>query len=158
MSGQPGIVVGAEGTAAGRAALEWAFREGLMRRRPVTVVHACGQPLGREVRAMTAVEGRRASACMLDAAIAEASRAVGGRPEVIEHSLHGPAARVLIEQAQGADMLVVGRGHRLGVVDAIGHSVSAECVRHATCPVVVIPGAAGGAAVDEAYVAEASPA
>ena len=83
---------------------------------------------------MTDVEARRASACMVEAAIAEASRAVGGLPEVVGRSVHGPAAKVLIEAAQGADMLVVGRGHRLGVVDVIGQSVSAECVRRATCP------------------------
>jgi nucleotide-binding universal stress UspA family protein len=81
-----GIVVGIEGTPAGRAALEWAMREGMLRGRPVTVVHACGQPFGREVRAMSDVEARRASACMLDAAVAEAERAVGGKPEIIERS------------------------------------------------------------------------
>ena len=87
-----GIVVGIEGTPAGRAALEWAMREGMLRGRPVTVVHACGQPFGREVRAMSDVEARRASACMLDAAVAEAERAVGGKPEIIERSRHGAAA------------------------------------------------------------------
>ena len=82
----------------------------------------------------------RASACMLVAAVAEAERAVGGKPEVIERSRRGAAAKVLVDQAQGADLLVVGRAHRTGVIDAIGQSVSAECVRHAGCPVVIIPG------------------
>lgn len=137
-----GIVVGIEGTPAGRAALEWAMREGMLRGRPVTVVHACGQPFGREVRAMSDLEARRASACMLDAAVAEAERAVGGKPEIIERSRHGAAAKILLEEAQDAELLVLGRGHRLGVVDVVGQSVSAECVRHAPCPVVIIPGSA----------------
>lgn len=129
-----GIVVGIEGTPAGRAALEWAFREGLERGVTVTVVHAWGQPVGRDVEAM------RASACMLVAAVAEAQRAVGGKPAVVERSRAGSAAKVLLDEAENADLLVVGRGHRAGMVDVIGHSVSAEVVRHAPCPVVVVPG------------------
>jgi nucleotide-binding universal stress UspA family protein len=128
-----GVVVGIEGSPAGRAALEWAFREGLARGTTVTVVHAWGQGPGRDVEAV------RASSCMVVAAIAEAERAVGGRPPVVECSRAGAAARVLIEEAADADLLVVGRGHRAGVVDVIGHSVSAEVVRHASCPVVIVP-------------------
>jgi len=135
-----GIVVGIESTPAGRAALEFAFRAGLLRSAPVTVVHAWGQPVGREVRRMSDVEAMRASSCMVVAAVAEAERAVGGKPEVIERSRRGAAAKVLVEEAQGADLLVVGRAHRTGVIDVIGQSVSAECVRHAGCPVVIIPG------------------
>lgn len=135
-----GIVVGIEGTPAGRAAVEWAFREGLLRAAPVTVVHAWGQPVGREVKRMSDVEAMRASSCMLVAAVAEAERAVGGKPEVIERSRRGAAAKVLVDQARDADLLVVGRAHHAGVVDVLGQSVSAEVIRHAPCPVVVIPG------------------
>jgi nucleotide-binding universal stress UspA family protein len=130
-----GIVVGIEGTPASRAALEWAFREGLARGATVRVVHAWTHGAGRDV------ETARASSCMLVAAVAEAKRAVGGKPEVVERSRGGPAAKVLLDEAKGADLLVVGRGHRAGVVDVIGHSVSAEVVRHAPCPVVIVPGA-----------------
>lgn len=129
-----GIVVGIEGTPAGRAALEWAFREGLARGATVRVVHAWTHGAGRDV------ETARASACMVVAAVAEAARAVGGRPDVVERSRGGSAARVLLDEAEDADLLVVGRGHRAGMVDVIGHSVSAELVRHAPCPVVIVPG------------------
>lgn len=129
-----GIVVGIEGTPASRAALEWAFREGLARQTPVTVVHAWAHGPGRDIQLA------RASSCMVVAAVAEARRAVGGTPRVVERSRGGAAAKVLLDEAEGADLLVVGRGHRAGVVDVIGHSVSAEVVRHAPCPVVVVPG------------------
>ncbi len=135
-----GVVVGIEGTRAGRAALEWAFREGMLRGVPVKVVHAWNQSAGHDV------EGMRASACMVVAAVSEAERAIGGRPEVIECSRPGTAARVLLEESRTADVLVVGRGHRLGMVDVVGRSVSAEVVRHATCPVVVVPDASAGPA------------
>jgi len=144
-----GIVVGIEGTPAGRVALEWAFREGLLRGAPVTVVHAWGQPVGREVKRMSDVEAMRASSCMLVAAVAEAERAVGGKPEVIERSRRGAAAKVLVDEAADADLLVVGRAHHAGVVDVLGQSVSAECVRHANSPVVIVPGSpVPGPAVD----------
>jgi nucleotide-binding universal stress UspA family protein len=51
----------------------------------------------------------------------------------------GSPARVLLIASEGADLLVLGRAHRSGVFDIIRNSVSAECVRRATCPIVVIP-------------------
>jgi Universal stress protein family len=41
--------------------------------------------------------------------------------------------------AQATDLLVVGSHGHSSLVNALLGSVSAECVRHATCPVVVIP-------------------
>jgi nucleotide-binding universal stress UspA family protein len=52
----------------------------------------------------------------------------------------GNAARVLLDAAAGADLLVVGsRGHG-GFTEALLGSVSQHCVQHALCPVVVIRG------------------
>jgi nucleotide-binding universal stress UspA family protein len=48
---------------------------------------------------------------------------------------------VLIDEADGADLLVVGsRGHG-GFTEALLGSVSQHCVHHARCPVVIIRGA-----------------
>jgi nucleotide-binding universal stress UspA family protein len=58
---------------------------------------------------------------------------------VVTRSVKGAAARVLLTEAEGAELLVLGRGHRSGVFDIVRNSVSAECVRRATCAVVVIP-------------------
>lgn len=50
----------------------------------------------------------------------------------------GNAAQVLLEDAKGAELLVVGsRGHG-GFTEALLGSVGQHCVHHATCPVVVI--------------------
>lgn len=50
----------------------------------------------------------------------------------------GHPAQVLLEQAKGADLLVVGaRGHAAVTGMYLG-SVSVHCVTHATCPVVVV--------------------
>ena len=54
--------------------------------------------------------------------------------------IRGPAGPTLVSQAAGAELLIVGHGHRL--IDMAHRSVSWYCVRHAICPVVVIPSAA----------------
>jgi nucleotide-binding universal stress UspA family protein len=53
-------------------------------------------------------------------------------------TFEGTAADVLIEQSQGAEMLVVGsRGHG-GIAGVLLGSVSARCAEKASCPVLII--------------------
>ena len=49
-----------------------------------------------------------------------------------------PAGETLAQAATGAAMLVVGSHGTSGVLPALLGSVSAHCVRHAPCPVVII--------------------
>lgn len=67
-------------------------------------------------------------------------RAAGEIPgcDVVARIVEGSAARVLIDAAKGAGMLVVGnRGHG-GFTEALLSSVSQHCTHHAQCPVVVM--------------------
>ncbi len=139
-----GIVVGIEGTAVSQGALEWAVREAALRGVPLTVVHAWEYIPARDAGRMTAREEKTASDCMLDAAIKSAVREAGVTPEIVTRSVKGAPAKVLVEQSRHAELLVIGRNHRSGVVDILRHSVSAECVRRAACPVVIIPNAPVG--------------
>ena len=68
---------------------------------------------------------------------------VGETPELGEVpvdviALPGAPARVLIEQSQGAELLVVGHRGRGGFRSAVLGSVGLHCVLHATCPVTIV--------------------
>jgi nucleotide-binding universal stress UspA family protein len=71
--------------------------------------------------------------------LAETIRAVAGdRPEVrvTGKIVEGLAARVLLDQAAGADLLVLGSAAK-AEPHAVG-PVAQSCLRHARCPVVVV--------------------
>jgi nucleotide-binding universal stress UspA family protein len=50
----------------------------------------------------------------------------------------GSPSKALTQLATDADMLVVGAHHRRGLGLLLG-STASSCVRHARCPVVVVP-------------------
>jgi nucleotide-binding universal stress UspA family protein len=73
------------------------------------------------------------------AELAETVQAISGdRPdvEVTGKIVEGLAARVLLDQAAGADLLVLGSAAK-AEPHAVG-PVAQSCLRHARCPVVVV--------------------
>ena len=66
---------------------------------------------------------------------------LGDQPAVaVEASaVEGRAARVLVETAKGADLLVIGNRGLGEVGEVLLGSVGLHCVAHASCPVVVVP-------------------
>lgn len=133
------IVVGVDGHETGRRALEWALREAQTRNCPVQVAHAWTfDPMADYFTETSSQQVHQESLAMLRREVARATETMTDSPPITHHSVEGDPIRVLPELARGAAMLVVGR-HRGGVVgQALLGSVSAACVRHATCPVVVI--------------------
>lgn len=72
---------------------------------------------------------------------------LGGRarPDWLHvRAVQGPPALVLTQASRGADLLVVGSRGTGGFAKLLLGSVSSACVRHATCPTVVVPAAASG--------------
>src|SRR6185503_19830498 len=65
--------------------------------------------------------------------------------EVRRHLVRGHPVRTLVEEARGAEMLVVGSRGRGGFSGLLLGSVSNGVLREATCPVAVIRSAAAAA-------------
>ena len=142
------IVVGVDGSESSKAALTWAVRQAELTGASVEAVIAWHYPVtvaGLPFAPLQAVEGSDFgdfAATVLRNAITETVPADG--PVKVSSSVReGNAAQVLLEAADGADLLVVGsRGHG-GFTEALLGSVSQACVHHARCPVVIIRAASG---------------
>ncbi|MET8764273.1 universal stress protein [Lentzea sp. NPDC004782] len=135
------VVVGVDGSPAARAALRWAVEDAGRRGCRVDAVWAWHPdyggmigPLPAEVvQAMSPQALEAAARKALDAAV-EGFEGADIRPVLVE----GDARDVLVKASEEAELLVVGnRGHGT-LVGAILGSVSAHCVHHASCPVVVV--------------------
>jgi nucleotide-binding universal stress UspA family protein len=138
------IVVGVDGAEAAQEALAWAVQQAELTGATVEAVIAWHYPVA-------CGAGPFAPVPMLDTDFAGTARRVlatavsraadsAGPVRVSSIVREGNAADVLIDAAEGADLLVVGsRGHG-GFAEALLGSVSQHCVHHARCPVVIIPG------------------
>jgi len=136
------IVVGIDGSAAARRALEWALDEARARTAALDVVYAWHLP--HEARVPVATLGMEPD-LLEDAARVTLDEAVDGQDT---GGLSSPLNRVLaygrptpsiLERADGADLVVVGSRGRGGFSGLLLGSVSQQVAHHATCPVVVIP-------------------
>jgi nucleotide-binding universal stress UspA family protein len=138
------VVVGVDGSAESVSAMMWACREASLRGAAVDAVLAVEAACHRQASyaAPRGEEGHGswgAARDVLRQAVTEAAARFPGitvRHEVAE----GLAARVLLDRAAGADMLVLGRApHAAGQEQHRGTGpVIRACLRAATCPVVVI--------------------
>jgi nucleotide-binding universal stress UspA family protein len=141
-SGVRRIVVGVDGSAESVAALRWACREASLRAAEVLAVlaleSACHQVASYAVPAPRPSGGSWGAARdVLRRAVNEALDLFPGvrvRTEIAE----GLAARVLLDQAADADMLVLGRTSNGPDPYRAAGPVIRACLRAARCPVVII--------------------
>jgi nucleotide-binding universal stress UspA family protein len=137
------IVVGIDGSDHSKRALSWALDEARLRSASLLVVHVWGLPVyatgygfmpGAPVDPITVSESASSE---LDKAVAEVVGDAEG-VTVERKAVEGVAAQVLVDEADGADLLVVGsRGHG-GFAGLLLGSVSQQCAQHARCPVVIL--------------------
>jgi nucleotide-binding universal stress UspA family protein len=135
------IVVGVDGSEESKAALRWAVEEARLRHASVRAIYALSLRYaggsGYLFPEGTVGELERSGEEMLDAVIAEVGT-VGVDVECA--AVEGGPSHVLVEAAQGADLLVVGsRGHG-GFAGLLLGSVSQQCAHHASCPLVIVRG------------------
>lgn len=135
------IVVGADGSEGGQAALRWALEEAELRGATVDAVLSLRVMPMMASPAVALMPDREEELALgrqlLDQTVADAA---SRRPSVRVNQIvtEGGAARALLEVAEGADLLVVGSRGRGGFTGLLLGSVSQQCVHHATCPVVVV--------------------
>jgi nucleotide-binding universal stress UspA family protein len=135
------MVVGVDGSDGSLRALRWAVHEAHTRGGTVQAVMTYDWA-GTEAAVLAGLNSeaeRRRAEDIVAEAVAEIRRECPYVPIAAEVLLGSPGRR-LTEAARDADLLVVGsRGHgRLR--QAVLGSVSEDCIRHAPCPVVVVPG------------------
>lgn len=133
------IVVGTDGSEGARAATDWAVAEGTRTGRPVRVVRVWDPapqfaPPGPVYAVRSTIRADEQQ--QLDADLA---RLAAKGTTVPGELLEGAVAQRLVRIAANAAMLVVGSHGHGALGRALLGSVSTECARHATCPVVVIP-------------------
>ena len=138
------IVVGVDGSHPSERALRWAIEEARVRGASLEVVHAWQFPSvglipygGATMPTITFDELEKSA----DELVREMVYEVMGdalNPPVTTSTSMGHPAHVLLEAAEGADLLVVGcRGHG-GFAGMLLGSISANVAHHAHCPVVVV--------------------
>jgi nucleotide-binding universal stress UspA family protein len=130
------IVVGVDGSDASLRALRWAVHEAAARDGMVQAVTAWrwDLPSGLETNGYIGDE-REKAAEMLEREVARLPTGVPVASQVLE----GRPADVLGAAARDADLLVLGSHGHSRVWHTVLGSVAEECIRKATCPVVVIP-------------------
>jgi nucleotide-binding universal stress UspA family protein len=141
----PGILVGIDGSAHSRQALEWAVNEAAGRHAPLTVLTVnqavagyFTSPVAYPRDMQRTKQAREAAQVETDSVlnkIGEESRP----PLVTVQAVTGLPAEELIAAAADADMLVVGSRGAGGFKRLLMGSVSTQVTHHARCPVVVIP-------------------
>jgi nucleotide-binding universal stress UspA family protein len=141
------VVVGVDGSPASYTALRWALEYAGRTGARVRAVRCWLPVVARRWEAAVTAEPvppyaeqeARAERELVDIVTAALAQVPAGSAHVaVRRSVvRGPAGPVLVAEAAGADLLVVGHGPR--VAELLHRSVSWCCVRHARCPVLVIP-------------------
>ena len=138
------VVVGLDPSPASAAALDVALDAAMSRAVGLVVVHAVPDgPAGLPADLLVAPTAARAVLAEVEHRVL-AARAGRRRVPVRTVTVPGRAAEVLLAEARGAQLVVVGSRGCGELAGLVGGSVSAALVHHADCPVVVVGPLAAG--------------
>jgi nucleotide-binding universal stress UspA family protein len=138
------IVVGVDGSAGSRVAVEFAAREAAAHGATLRLVSAWEVPTNVlsggvvpdlygsfEAEALKLLSDTAARVLELEPAVAVEQKAVEGH-----------AGNALVDEAETADLVVIGRRGHSGFTELLLGSISHQVADHAPCPVVIVPPAA----------------
>lgn len=140
---QTKVVVGVDGSESSLRALRWAADQATLTGTPLEVVTAwtfpehpapLDVPVHIENLDSLIDEARRKLDEIIDRVIPADQRA-----RVCARVIRGDAARILLHEAEGAALLVVGTRGRREMERILLGSVSDRCVKQSHCPVTVVP-------------------
>jgi nucleotide-binding universal stress UspA family protein len=134
------IVVGVDGFESSKAALRWAIRQAELTGAVVEAVTAWHIPVGTSWMSTADMPDYQEDAFAVLAEAIDEMCAVDPDVQVCPRVVEGRAGPVLVDAADGADLLVVGSmGHR-GLAETLLGSVGQYCAHNAACPVVIVRG------------------
>lgn len=142
MTGQNGIVVGVDGSAASIAALRWALTRAADEKRPITAVevHEPAHALpGTSYAVQPHGTAPPTTRTWLHQTVSAVAAALPDAAEVTEVRLHGDPGLELARAGEGEAMLVLGYRPHSRVTEFLLGRVTGDCLRHARCPVVLVP-------------------
>lgn len=131
------IIVGVDGSASSIDALRYAARIAAALEAPLEAVTTWTMP---PVTGALLIEGwspETDAGVILETSIQQAFDGEAPRG-LTRTTIAGPTARTLIEESKHAEMLVLGTRGLGGFAGLLLGSVSATCVEHAHCPVLVV--------------------
>ena len=138
------IVVGVDGSPCARAALEFAAREAAMRKGRLRILCAWEIPPAVYVGGFApgldqaTIDGFREGAEAVAQEAVASARVLQPAIECGGEAVEGQPSEALLEEARGADLIVLGnRGHG-GFASLLLGSVSHQVVQHAPCPVTIV--------------------
>lgn len=143
MSLERQIVVGVDGSAAGQRALRWALAEARRRKESVLAVIAWRWDALDSVDTISSAAADEAAATLARQIDAIPAAERMGVP-IVKQVREGRPGDVLTAASRDAELLVIGsHGHSHRLQQVLG-STAEECVRNASCPVVVLPAGQSG--------------
>lgn len=140
---RPKVVVGIDGSVESGAALRWAIRYAEATDGAVVAVTAWQYPATFGYAPLWTLDFQAMAEGTLDAVV-DRVLLEGQDLQVERRAMPGEPARVLLREAEDADLLVLGNRGQGAVSKLLLGSVTAECARHARCPTVVVPVAPSG--------------
>ena len=136
MTSVPVIVVGVDGSPSSQRAVRWAAQQAKLTGATLRAVSSWRWPNYITILPPgvdLAADTRRTLDEVLQKALTDSQDV-----SVTRHVIEGPPGPALLTQAQDATLLVVGAQGRAAFPGMLLGSVAEYCVRHGSCPVVVV--------------------